>query len=116
MGSAVVAASVGTGSNVGAGRLGAYLQNTDVSIYRRSLLWTQDPRVGTKMGLIVGSEGVGTYVGPHGAVCITPLQMWTGDCVGLYVAVVGLGVGTCEESKRWRRRTQSEVFSRGVCR
>ena len=30
VGSAVVAASVGTGSNVGAGRLGAYLQNADV--------------------------------------------------------------------------------------
>ena len=82
MESAVVAASVGTGSNVGAGKLGAYLQNTDVSIYRRSLLWTQDPRVGAGTGLIVA----------------------------------GLAVGTCEESKRWRRRTQSEVFSRGVCR
>ena len=91
VGSAVVAASVGTGSNVGAGKLGAYLQNTDVSIYRRSLLWTQDPRVGTKMGLIVGSEGVGTYVGPHGAVCLTPLQMWTGAAVGLYVGEAGVG-------------------------
>ena len=58
-------------------------------------MWTQDPRVGAGTGLIVGSEGVGTYVGPHGAVCITPLQMWTGDCVGLYVAVVG-AVGRAE--------------------
>ncbi len=54
-------------------------------------MWTQDPRVGTKMGLIVGSEGVGTYVGPHGAVCLTPLQMWTGAAVGLYVGEAGVG-------------------------
>jgi len=60
VGSAVVAASVGTGSNVGAGELGAYLQNTDVSIYRGSLLWTQDPRVGAGTGLIVAGLAVGT--------------------------------------------------------
>ena len=46
-------------------------------IYRGSLLWTQDPRVGAGTGLIVA----------------------------------GLAVGTCEESKRWRRRTRLRARS-----
>ena len=50
--------------------------------------------MGTGTGTIVGFSvgcGVGRDVGPHGAVCDTPLHMWTGAAVGLYVG--GMGVG-----------------------